>query len=95
MLDYPNLTEAALLRDALPTHFDYSHPGITVAHCCRFVAASCANALTRMRLCEVRPYNTHFAAAAWAVSRAGVALFLLAAAERLGHAGLLSRIMSH
>jgi hypothetical protein len=95
MLDYPTLTEAAVFRDALATHFDNSHRGIAVAHCCGCIAASCANALTRMRQYEVRPSRLPFAAAARAVSRVGVALFLLAAAERLGHAGLLSRIMSH
>lgn len=36
-----------------------------------------------------------FGAAAWALSRVGVALYLLAAAGQLGHAGLLSRILSH
>lgn len=79
-----------MFRDALATHLDYSYPELTVAYGCRFVAASYANAFTRMQ-----PSAMPVAAVAWAVSRVGVALFLLAAAERLGHAGLLSRIMDH
>ncbi|HEY0202599.1 MAG TPA: hypothetical protein VGC15_00425 [Acetobacteraceae bacterium] len=43
---------------------------------------------------RIRQSGAPFAAIGWAVSRIGIALFLLAAAGRLGHAGLLSRIVS-
>ncbi len=81
--------EAALFRDALATHSDLPHPGISTVQCCRVFAAFCTNALTR-----IRQSGAPFAAIGWAVSRIGIALFLLAAAGRLGHAGLLSRIVS-
>ena len=90
MLEHPSLMEAALFRGALATHFDHLHPGIASAQCCHVLAASCTNAVTRMRRSELP-----LAAAAWAVSRVGVALFLLAAADRHGHAGLLSRVVGH
>ena len=86
--DDPGLMEAALFRDALATRFGHPHPGMTMAQCCRLLAASCTDAPARLR-----QRGALFAATAWAVSRVGVALFLLAAAGRLGHAGLLSRII--
>ena len=88
--DDPGLMEAVLFRDALATHFNHPHPGTALAQCCRLLAASCTTASTRRRQREAP-----FAATAWAVSRIGVALFLLAAAGRLGHAGLPSRLLSH
>ena len=76
-----------MFRDAPATRFGRPHPGVAMAQCCRLLAASCTDASARLRQREAP-----FAALAWVVSRVGVALFLLAAAERLGHAGLLSRI---
>ena len=82
--------EAALFRNALPAHF--AHPGTweAAAQCCRPLAALWAMAAARLQ----RP-GMPVAPMVRAVSRAGTALFLLAAAEHLGHAGLLSRMMGH
>lgn len=87
--EHPGWMEAALFRPTLATRFAHPYPEVATAatQFGRVLAASSTNAITRMQ--RFRPF---LVAMAWAVSRAGVALFLLGAAERLRHAGLLSRI---
>ena len=90
ILDYPDLMEAALFRNTLPAHFAHPDSRMSAAQCRRVLAAFAITAATRLQWSGVP-----VAATAWAVSRIGVALFLLATAEHLGHAGLLSRLIGH
>lgn len=78
--------------DTLPTRLAHSDPWVVVAQSRNQRGRILAAAFTAT-LASLRQSGTPRAAAAWMLARLGVALFLLAAAGRVGHAGLLSRMV--